>query len=94
MLDPHQVRLLTQAVHQQDNNITTHVGKQQRDLVVEYTVDEEAYFWKRYNALLKRIHNKTDAKGKYIYYPWKAVTYKVSHFTELEMGDLYVVRFQ
>ena len=71
-LDPHEVRLLSNAV-----DIYTVKGKER--MVVEYQVDEEAYFWQRYKALLNRIHNTTDSNGKYVYYPWKARTYKVRH---------------
>ena len=84
VLDPHEVRLLTQAVHRHDHVHAGSNGKQ-RDPVVEYTMDEEEYFWNRYNSLLKRIHNKTDEKGKPIYFPWKARTYKVSN-SQQKMG--------
>lgn len=69
VLDPHEVRHLTHAVKRYDED-----GKGQ--VAVEYTFDEEEYFWTRYKPLLNRIHNTTDKNGKYLYFPWKAVTYK------------------
>eukprot|EP00977_Amphora_coffeiformis_P021406 scaffold9279_cov159-Amphora_coffeaeformis.AAC.6 len=65
LLDPHEVRKLTNAVR-----------KYQADATVEYAMDEEEDFWNKYRPLLKRIHNTTDFKGRYLYYPWRAVTYK------------------
>lgn len=69
LLDPHEVRSLTDAVKRYSMH-----GKE--PAMVDYMVDQEEYFWTRYKALLKRIHNATDSRGKYIYFPWKAVTYK------------------
>jgi hypothetical protein len=72
-LNPHEIRLLSQAVHcnANTNNRTTRN-------TVQYKVDEEADFWNKYAALLQRIHTTKDPQGKYVYYPWKARTYKVS----------------
>ena len=68
-LNPHEIRSLTDAVHQHTPGRV--------NVTVEYTVDEEEFFWKKFGVLLKRIHEKKDSHGKYIYYPWKARTYKV-----------------
>ena len=70
-MDPHEVRKLTDAVKKYQPNAT-----------VEYTMDQEQDFWDKYGALLKRIHNTKDPKGRYLYYPWRAVTYKVRRIKE------------
>lgn len=43
---------------------------------VSFTVTKEENFWKQYASLLEKIHNTKDDKGKYLYYPWRARTYK------------------
>lgn len=69
-LDPHEVRLLTNAVHKYSRPPAG------REATVLYTMDEEEHFWKKYDSFLFRIHNTTDKRGRYLYYPWKARTYK------------------
>ena len=75
-MDPHEVRKLTDAVRKYQANAT-----------IEYTIDEEEDFWNKYRALLKRIHNTTDSKGRLLYYPWRAVTYKVSLIVQTEIDN-------
>jgi hypothetical protein len=67
-LDPHEVRLLTRAVHK--------YRPPGREATVLYSMDEEEHFWKKYDSFLFKIHNTTDKGGRYLYYPWKARTYK------------------
>jgi hypothetical protein len=43
---------------------------------VKFTVTQEADFWKQYQPLLDKIHDTKDENGKYLYFPWKARTYK------------------
>ena len=42
---------------------------------VEFTFDTEEDFWKEYTPLIEKIRT-TKVDGKYLYFPWKARTYK------------------
>jgi len=42
---------------------------------VEFAVDTEEEFWKQYSDLIDTIRT-AKSKGKYLYFPWKARTYK------------------
>ena len=42
---------------------------------VEFMLDTEDDFWEKYATLIEKIRN-TKIDGKYLYFPWKARTYK------------------
>jgi hypothetical protein len=48
----------------------------QRRPNVMFLAEQEEDFWKKYEALIKKTHVTKDSKGRYLYYPWKAGTYK------------------
>ena len=43
--------------------------------IIEFDVDTEEEFWSRYMPLVETIRN-TKVRDKYLYFPWKAKTYK------------------
>jgi len=49
--------------------------------IVEFAVDTEEDFWKQYTPLIETIRN-TKTGDKYLYFPWKAKTYKYPTTTD------------
>ena len=43
---------------------------------VRFTLTNDDDFWKMYETLLNKIHTAKDRQGRYMYFPWKAKTYK------------------
>jgi len=71
-VDPTQIHLLKQAVQKIDPKAH-----------VEFIYDTEEGFWKQYTPLIHKIRTTNDTKtGKYLYYPWRASTYKYPSTTD------------
>jgi hypothetical protein len=69
-IDPTAILLLKEAVLQAAAR-----RKESRTPIVEFVFDKEEDFWKRYTDLIEKIRN-TKVGDKYLYFPWKAKTYK------------------
>jgi hypothetical protein len=48
----------------------------QRRPEVVFLAEQEEDFWKKYEALINKTHDTRDSKGRFLYFPWKARTYK------------------
>jgi hypothetical protein len=59
-------------VIEKHTNAMKQTHKQSR---IEFTYDTEADFWTKYTPLIEKIRTSKDDNGKYLYFPWKAVTY-------------------
>ena len=79
MIDPTAVLLLRNAVHQEARR---HNGDDAIELpIVEFVFDQEEDFWKKYSDLIERIRT-TKVNGKYLYFPWKELSYKHPETTD------------
>lgn len=64
-IDPNAIRLLEGAVK-----------KVHPDSRVIFSFDTEEEFWKIHGDLVERTRTAKDANGQYLYFPWKARTYR------------------
>ena len=71
-LYPDQIYLLEREVKKQQTQQNAHTKP-----VVQFVVEQEEEFWKKYTALLDKInHTKDEKTNKLLYFPFKAQTYK------------------
>jgi hypothetical protein len=63
-LDPDEILLLKQAVHDVSPNS-----------IVEFRYDQEQAFWDQYQPLIDRIRTVNDTDGHYLYFPWRDKSY-------------------
>jgi len=70
-LNPREVLLLKDRVE----HVTEMSGGPPRKPTVLFKSDKEEDFWKQYGDLVEKVRNTKDSQGRYVYYPWKAVTY-------------------
>jgi hypothetical protein len=69
-INPTEVLLLRQSV------LRVAASRQEsRTPMVEFVFDTEENFWSKYTSLVEKIRN-TKVRGRYLYFPWKAHTYK------------------
>jgi hypothetical protein len=69
-IDPTAILLLRDAVHK------VSIDRGDKVLpIVEFVFDKEEDFWNKYTNLIHRIRT-TIVNGKYLYFPWKAKTYR------------------
>jgi hypothetical protein len=69
-INPEEVKLLREKVlkvAKDRNKRIPHVG---------FVSDKEETFWARYGELIERIRNEKDDQNRYLYFPWKALTYR------------------
>jgi len=53
-----------------------------RQPTVAFVMDKEEDFWKQYSPLIHKIRTFNDTQGRFLYYPWKARTYKHPYTTD------------
>jgi hypothetical protein len=70
IIDPTAILQLREAVQEIAKARNDH-----RPPIVEFVYDREDDFWEKYNDLIERIRT-TKVNGKYLYFPWKAKTYR------------------
>jgi hypothetical protein len=71
-LDPDQIRKLESAVE----TITEMSGGPPRRPVTLFRAESDKEFWDKHGALVEKVRSTKDAAGQYVYYPWKALTYR------------------
>ena len=78
-IDPNEIKQLEQAVRQVAANSG---NSKKRTPTVAFAFDTEQQFWKEYTPLTEKIRNTKDPEGNYLYFPYKAVTYKYPTTTD------------
>jgi hypothetical protein len=71
-LDPDQIRKLEPMVEWQ----TEMNGGPPRRPVTLFKAESAQDFWDRHGPLVEKVRTAKDSKDRYLYYPWKAMTYR------------------
>ena len=72
-LDPTEILLLEDAVQKVAASTYYKVNNQMP--LVEFKSDTEEDFWDQRNATVQKYRTTKGKNGKYLYFPWKALTY-------------------